>query len=552
MSNCWICLDEIKKQVTWTCPECKVIAHKSCLVEYLLSYDFNRIFCGSCKRVFTNHELRELLKKKDYKVYLNKSINASMEYFMTSNMARVNETIYYKRLFNSLTLQNKRFVTNVGRILFALRSDVNTNIDESDELSKALLVVMKSNIDISSIKPLPNPEYIRKVVVDDPIIKMFIDMPFYLGRFLFYNNTYTQAIALANEHDKRSNSPVKVYKPLPFMNCSVCGGLVVKFHHRAYCSSCQRLFCKSCGEHLSDKVSQEASIEEGSALSVDDDVVDDEHVCNEEDIKSFKSILKVTKPCPKCGVRIQKSEGCSQMFCTHCHTGFDWVTGNIITANFHNPHRTEWINQLRKEGQAISNNITLEDVLNPYGRCDATIIMTLHNNSISQHILHWCSFLSAINDEISVPQEHLDIEFEAKCVKWLLYNKSLKTIIKSRSSSIYAYGLLHDRIQTFIETSIRVYMGYDLSTNLEKHDRDLLVLQMFKAFIEDLVDASMDCGKAPIFNGLLHINHFHTYIRNWYQYLPLESTEKELPMITFSQISTNQGTLHDYMMRSII
>lgn len=53
------------------------------------------------------------------------------------------------------------------------------------------------------------------------------------------------------------------------------------------------------------------------------------HVCDPQMLASVQSISKDTRPCPKCGARIFRVSGCSQMFCTApgCHTAFDWVTG---------------------------------------------------------------------------------------------------------------------------------------------------------------------------------------------------------------------------------
>ena len=72
---------------------------------------------------------------------------------------------------------------------------------------------------------------------------------------------------------------------------------------------------------------------------------DAEHTCNEEAKASTALIRRETKPCPKCGVRIYKIDGCDQMFCTQetCHTSFSWNTGHIVTGAIHNPHYYEYL-----------------------------------------------------------------------------------------------------------------------------------------------------------------------------------------------------------------
>lgn len=87
----------------------------------------------------------------------------------------------------------------------------------------------------------------------------------------------------------------------------------------------------------------------------------DDHICKSDDIESFKLIKDSTKSCPKCLARIYKISGCSQMFCTNCHTGFEWNTGKIITQNFHNPHRTEWLDKLEKQNIIIDDTTVVCD-----------------------------------------------------------------------------------------------------------------------------------------------------------------------------------------------
>jgi hypothetical protein len=74
-------------------------------------------------------------------------------------------------------------------------------------------------------------------------------------------------------------------------------------------------------------------------------VLGDDHACVESDKLSAELIKKETRPCPTCGERIFKVNGCDQMFCTavndgtRCATVFDWKTGAVqVGGVVHNPH----------------------------------------------------------------------------------------------------------------------------------------------------------------------------------------------------------------------
>ena len=92
------------------------------------------------------------------------------------------------------------------------------------------------------------------------------------------------------------------------------------------CGTCAKYTCNEC-------------------LAVKGDSRDAPHTCNEEAKASASLIRRETKPCPKCGVRIYKIDGCDQMFCTQetCHTAFSWRTGHVVTGVIHNPHYYEWL-----------------------------------------------------------------------------------------------------------------------------------------------------------------------------------------------------------------
>jgi hypothetical protein len=93
-----------------------------------------------------------------------------------------------------------------------------------------------------------------------------------------------------------------------------------------------------------------------------------DHECNPDDISSFELIKKETKPCPKCGERIQKISGCDQMWCTAekvkgqpCGCTFSWRTGEIEQGNVHNPHFYQWAQrnggQVRNPGDIVCGGI---------------------------------------------------------------------------------------------------------------------------------------------------------------------------------------------------
>ncbi len=80
---------------------------------------------------------------------------------------------------------------------------------------------------------------------------------------------------------------------------------------------------------------------------------DVEHTCDPDKVATAALIERESRGCPKCGARICKIEGCDQMWCTNCNTGFNWRTGKIADGPIHNPHYFEY---LRRTGRAPTAN----------------------------------------------------------------------------------------------------------------------------------------------------------------------------------------------------
>ena len=83
----------------------------------------------------------------------------------------------------------------------------------------------------------------------------------------------------------------------------------------------------------------------------------EEHKCNPETVDTIKMLKSDSKNCPKCMAFIYRISGCPQMFCTMCHTAFDWNTGNIVDRGvIHNPHYFEYL-RTHQENAPIDEDV---------------------------------------------------------------------------------------------------------------------------------------------------------------------------------------------------
>lgn len=140
-------------------------------------------------------------------------------------------------------------------------------------------------------------------------------------RFNIENSVYNDvAHLLINVKDIVIKHPINI--------CSKCKGVVDENYK---CAMCQTKYCSECMSELIDV-----------------------HICLPDEINGWKFILKSTKPCPLCGARIEKKDGCNQMFCTNCHHGFEWNTGRVIEGGFHNPERNNWLKSINKSSDHLS------------------------------------------------------------------------------------------------------------------------------------------------------------------------------------------------------
>ena len=108
-----------------------------------------------------------------------------------------------------------------------------------------------------------------------------------------------------------------------------CGGVILHSNEDSIpiCDLCGASYCPKCGEEVRDYV---------------------RHKCESEAKLSYKSLMENTKACPKCGTRIEKAEGCNDIWCRMCYTGFKWDTREEIISQFHNPEKSRYFSSNEK------------------------------------------------------------------------------------------------------------------------------------------------------------------------------------------------------------
>lgn len=129
------------------------------------------------------------------------------------------------------------------------------------------------------------------------------------------------------------------------------------------CIVCDKGVCKACLEPL----------KEGDA-----------HECDPNAVATASALQKETKPCPSCQVPIYRTEGCSQMWCTHCNTAFDWNTLAVSKGNIHNPHYFEFVRRgggiVRAPEDVVCGGLPRpEDIRSKVRGCGAPLQKTVFN-----------------------------------------------------------------------------------------------------------------------------------------------------------------------------
>ena len=331
--ECSICLEQLKIKKYFQCEHCKKNICKICLKECLIEYGDNIPKCPDCKtsipfeslaklysKKFVKEDLVEHMAKIQFEVLVKEKSKLIIETLsilcqdLTNHekhkrLLTLNRYYDYYRGLNSKTYKIGELIGENFEPIFIDFMKYITNVDNNmNDLNKELEAFTK-------VFTLINIDTRNKLL--DKYYKPLLDQNI-KGKYLDSYTEYGLKSRISKELETKSKGGVVEY----LLRCTNCEFGFITSNYK--CNQCNKVFCNKCLVELNE-------------------IHDSSHDCKQNDIDNLNFILSQTKPCPNCYTRISKISGCNQMFCTFCHKGFDWVTGKIITSNFHNPHRMEWL-----------------------------------------------------------------------------------------------------------------------------------------------------------------------------------------------------------------
>ena len=304
MTECGICIEpytkSIRKKVK--CSSCNFECCIVCIKQYIMNETTQEAHCMNCKVRYTND-------------------------FMVDNFTKKwNDVSYRNHRTNLLFMEQKSHLPDtevyVQDVICAEKLIESANLIRKD---------ISEIIDVSKIRKEVWYEKIRKF--QNEIQKCEDEL-----REISYqvNKKVRPLYTEVRELDDKANLLIsgkgeKKEKREFLMNCCMndCKGFV---NNKYKCGLCETIMCSKCHKQK-----------------------DENHVCNEDDIKTVEMIKKTCKSCPKCGIPTHKISGCPQMWCVECHAVWNWNTGELDNSGrVHNPHYFNYLrngetNQIRRE-----------------------------------------------------------------------------------------------------------------------------------------------------------------------------------------------------------
>lgn len=452
--NCFICCEDYSLDNQYICKDhnCEIcksgkycdksICCKKCASDYLVNYGFSD--CVICKKKLDIGELVDYFGVDWFKNdYINKftkiCLDLELQFVNTIVNSIQNSEKFDLQMFMAyhhvnrdkfIKLKNKPFLLNEKMYLIYYGDDEWLfNLVELTDKTKIgdqppLCIYADNNFDsvyydknwytynicikICSSNIITFSEIINELNMPGEMTEIFIKYLNFFVDFLGYKN-----VTFAKFWNNKQLSYKRVRKSIEW--CDKCNDSLLDKHKKKEngidCSN------NKCTGKIKMMMNNVTKIEE---LKCDEcnkiicvkcyDFLEENHKCNSEKL-SIALIQKESKACPNCGERISKVSGCDHMFCTTCHTMFNW--SNLkITKTTTNPHYYEWLRSQNIITNQVENNHYCTEIINTQ-ECDERLSFL----DIPQH--HELYKISELLHKISLRPINTDALFELRIVKAL-------------------------------------------------------------------------------------------------------------------------------------
>lgn len=284
--SCNICVSNFNKS---TCSKvecmCNFVACKSCVRTYLLTTITHEPHCMQCRNKWS----LDFIKEKLGASFVNGELKEHQSKIITDRSVAKREELLPQAIIFRSNQADKQKIAEMRKKIAEMKKEMEKMYNEIDDI--------ENNIEIRNGRR---------------------------PRFRNYQRRLEYEAQLQHDHNGAAGGgggaggkPKKQFI-MPCQNSGCKGMLNEKYN----CELCITTTCSSCLE-----------------------VKGEHHTCNPDSVESAKLLRKETRPCPKCGVRISKIDGCDQMWCIECKTAFSWNTGEIETGRVHNPHYFQFMRE---------------------------------------------------------------------------------------------------------------------------------------------------------------------------------------------------------------
>lgn len=426
--DCTICLNMIDSKIH-SCTYCNVVMCEDCLLY-------------SCK---IRLEERQLPKCHSCQRTYEFSVIASMNIMpdVMSNIEHLIEQDYRRHIELSQNIRSLHICWTLY-----ITQDILSNI-LTDDIIAGMDQLYNINVNVFDKLSIPTPdEHVRLNTVEE--------------YFSFYRST------LLDRLDDRPSYDTLCY----------CGGVLSDDN---VCTGCNKQICRKClTEHDAISLSNNSDRSWSDSSSILDDITMDyessDHLCN--DIELATIYKQDNKPCPGCLIPISKLEGCIDMYCTICETGFDWNTLELIKESYHNPHKNQMY--------GVHDEMTLDnEVYNPWyhsrryiSRVEfifsyhhhlcSDLIYTILSSSVDIHAYYEMLFkgnnslqyngsmLDLIIKRVSSPDVRPNVILKLMKLEEFKLRKYYSNLIKGMKSNIDEYILMYGDVQTMDKIELKM------------------------------------------------------------------------------------------------